>query len=496
MAKAPDERKLISVYNLPLPQLEYVDRTGNRDLDKFRGHPLLVNLWASWCLPCAKELKEMGMRADALRDAGVQVLALSVDDLAPDASSSENDPGELLKRLRFPFDSGRATNQLVSKLQLVNDTLFDSHRPLPVPTSLLIDDRGWLVAIAKGPIGVEEILTAVRRLPGPGQESPLAASVLPFDGRWAAELNSGGLDRVLVNRLVEQNLLNDAALYVEQASDRLEKEPGYIPLLNQLASIFGQREDYEHALEMLQRAVRAQPEDATLHSNLGWALLTRGLANEAEGEFQRALEIDAGLAMAHAGTAEIFSSRGETAAAERGYLEALRFDPQLVNAYGRLLALYEKQNRMDDAITIFEQAFARGVEADGMHYRMSQCLLRVGREAEAIEHLDDELVRNPDHVQALNNLARILATHPDSALRDGKRAVELAQRAVTGRGEKNPYSHGALATALAETGQFDEALNVVKQALTLARAAQRDALVKQLESEQQFYQSSTPARMR
>ena len=87
-AQVPVERKLVSVYNLPLPQLDYLDQAGaTRDLGKFRGRPLLVNLWASWCAPCAKELAEITTHADALRDAGVQVLALAVDGLDPEASS-------------------------------------------------------------------------------------------------------------------------------------------------------------------------------------------------------------------------------------------------------------------------------------------------------------------------------------------------------------------------------------------------------------------------
>ena len=247
---------------------------------------------------------------------------------------------------------------------------------------------------------------------------------------------------------------------------------------------------------MLRRAAQAQPDDALVHSNLGWALLSHGLSQDAEASFQRALELDAGLAMAHAGQAELLRARGETSAAERKYLEALEHDPQLADAYGRLLVLYEKQSRLDDAVAILERAFAQGVEADRLHYRMSQCLLRLGRAAEAIEHLGTELQRDPDHVQSLNNLARILATHPDPALRDGERAVELARRAVAGRGAQNPYSHGALAAALAETGRFEDALIAVEQALALARAAQREALVGQLESERQSYQTGSPARMR
>ena len=129
---------------------------------------------------------------------------------------------------------------------------------------------------------------------------------------------------------------------------------------------------------------------------------------------------------------------------------------------------------MDDAIATLEAAFQHGVEADGMHYKMGQCLRRVGRFQEAAVQFDAELTRNPDHVLSINDLSRILATHPNADVRDGDRAVKLARRAVAGRGAKNPYSHGALAAALAEIGRYDDALEAVEEAIKISRSKRRD----------------------
>lgn len=46
----------------------------------FAGRPLLVNVWASWCGPCIKEMPELDRYARAQGDAGVQVLGLALDD--------------------------------------------------------------------------------------------------------------------------------------------------------------------------------------------------------------------------------------------------------------------------------------------------------------------------------------------------------------------------------------------------------------------------------
>ena len=47
---------------------------------EFAGRPLLVNVWASWCGPCIKEMPELDRFAHAQGDDGVQVLGLALDD--------------------------------------------------------------------------------------------------------------------------------------------------------------------------------------------------------------------------------------------------------------------------------------------------------------------------------------------------------------------------------------------------------------------------------
>jgi thiol-disulfide isomerase/thioredoxin len=50
-----------------------------------RGRVLLVNFWATWCAPCRAEMPEIESYYQARRQAGLEVLALSVDDLADEA---------------------------------------------------------------------------------------------------------------------------------------------------------------------------------------------------------------------------------------------------------------------------------------------------------------------------------------------------------------------------------------------------------------------------
>jgi thiol-disulfide isomerase/thioredoxin len=53
------------------------------DVARWRGKPLLVNFWATWCPPCVKELPEINQFYGEARSKGWQVLGLAVDQAGP-----------------------------------------------------------------------------------------------------------------------------------------------------------------------------------------------------------------------------------------------------------------------------------------------------------------------------------------------------------------------------------------------------------------------------
>jgi tetratricopeptide (TPR) repeat protein len=76
----------------------------------------------------------------------------------------------------------------------------------------------------------------------------------------------------------------------------------------------------------------------------------------------------------------------------------------------------------------------------------------------------------PDSAPLLNELAWLFATHPDAALRDGRRAVQLSERACALTERKQPVLLATAAAAYAEIGKFPEAIATAKDALSLARS--------------------------
>jgi tetratricopeptide (TPR) repeat protein len=86
----------------------------------------------------------------------------------------------------------------------------------------------------------------------------------------------------------------------------------------------------------------------------------------------------------------------------------------------------------------------------------------------AVMQWESALGLNPNDGNAQSNLAWIFATAPDASLRNGTRAVELAERALKLAGGINPILHRTLAAAYAEAGRFDAAIATAKRGQALA----------------------------
>jgi len=64
----------------PLPDLRFGDGAGKpRSLADFRGRVILLNLWATWCVPCRKEMPALDRLQQKLGGPGFEVAALSID---------------------------------------------------------------------------------------------------------------------------------------------------------------------------------------------------------------------------------------------------------------------------------------------------------------------------------------------------------------------------------------------------------------------------------
>ena len=121
-------------------------------------------------------------------------------------------------------------------------------------------------------------------------------------------------------------------------------------------------------------------------------------------------------------------------------------------------------------------------------------LVQNGNVQEAIAQWETSLQINPNDGNAQNNLAWVLSTYPDGLIRNGKRAVELAQSATMLPGGDSPMVLRTLAAAYAEAGEFSNAITTTERAIDLAAGQGSRSLVETLRHELEMYQQNKPYR--
>ena len=88
-AKGPLAAFLVKADRPTVPNLSFKDASGNAlTLNKWKGRVVLVNLWATWCAPCRKEMPTLADLQKQLGSKDFEVVAVSVDRKGIEASSA------------------------------------------------------------------------------------------------------------------------------------------------------------------------------------------------------------------------------------------------------------------------------------------------------------------------------------------------------------------------------------------------------------------------
>jgi tetratricopeptide (TPR) repeat protein len=267
---------------------------------------------------------------------------------------------------------------------------------------------------------------------------------------WMAHNNLG-------NVLLKSGAIDQATAHYRKV---LQLLPDDADAHNNLGNALVQQGAPAEAITHYRRALDLRPYDADAENNLGSALVSEGLLDAAIPHFQKALELRSDRADRH--TAEIHYNLGNALLHSRAidlgvmhYKKAIELSPDYAEAHANLGIAYQLQERFADAISEYEKT----------------------------------LVIAPNSVTPRNNLAALLATCPDLSLRNGPRAIQVAQQAVRLSGGNDPMALRTLAAAFAETGQFAEAVGAAEKALQLAAEQSNDSLSNALQRELEIYRT-------
>lgn len=112
---------------LPEAQLNALVGSSGK-LSSFRGKPLLINVWASWCGPCRAEMGSIERLSQRYRGKGFNVVGISTDD-------------DIAAAARFVKVSGVSFPNYIDR-DLILENMLGADR---LPLTVLVDDKGRVI---------------------------------------------------------------------------------------------------------------------------------------------------------------------------------------------------------------------------------------------------------------------------------------------------------------------------------------------------------------
>jgi peroxiredoxin len=181
-----DKARIVIVERKNIPPMQYESFDGWAiDFDRYRGGPLLINVWATWCAPCITELSDFRDHAESLKAAGLNIVAISVDGIRDGEKRNPAAVRSSYDKQKFPFEAGMAPEATVRLLERGPGLFLNRNAPLPIPSSFLFDKDGKIAVIYTGPVTAKQLLNDLKLLNAtPGD---LLQATVPFPGRWLDE---------------------------------------------------------------------------------------------------------------------------------------------------------------------------------------------------------------------------------------------------------------------------------------------------------------------
>ncbi len=419
-------------------------------LENYRGHPLILNFWATWCAPCQAELANLQKHRNEIAARGLIPLLISVDEPGMETKISEFAHS---KGLTFPVLL--ANEDTVRQYSVLLQHLTDQASDLVIPTTFLVSSDGEILKFYVGRTSAEQLLEDASLPSGEKNiRSDLLRLALPFRGRvYVTDFRRDWVQ--LADALALEGFSRQAIAYLHHA---IKTGPVSADIFDHLGLLYARQGQWQDALSNFQRAVEFDPSQASPHIHIATAFSQLGRLSEAESAARRALTAAPQDAEALRVWAAVKARQGTPDAALPALLQSLKLDPENADGWYNLALLYQKLGRSLDSRAAFERAIA----VNPNHAEALNTLGVLSAEGESLQQAIDFFKRalkaRPDFAEAHRNVG--LAYARQSNWKEAEDSFRVALRLQPNYAE----ALNDLGGVYLKTGKLREALALFQQA--------------------------------
>jgi tetratricopeptide (TPR) repeat protein len=227
-------------------------------------------------------------------------------------------------------------------------------------------------------------------------------------------------------------------------------------------------------------------------TNLGSELSERGDLDGAIAHLEKSLRLKFDAPEAHNSLTNALFRKGDADGAIAEAHVAMNLDPTNADTHAVLGMALMTKGQLDEAIAQLSKAIEILPDYSHAHYNLALALAERGETVDAIAHYEKAVEAQPDLIEALTNLAWIFASSSDANIRNGPKAVELAEKASRLTHDTNAVVLRTLAAAYATNNSFDKALETSRRALQSAEEHRNSELAERIRREMSLYEVGQP----
>jgi tetratricopeptide (TPR) repeat protein len=254
-----------------------------------------------------------------------------------------------------------------------------------------------------------------------------------------------------------------------------------------------EKREYKEAVEHFSRVIQL---DSRFPHIFGWrASCYRFLGEDdlAEPDMNEDIKLNPTRGISYCHRGDLYYLKANYDRAIEDYTKAIDLNYERDTSYLRRAEAYVAKKDHDHALADFDKALELNPHNAGALVDKGQMHRKKKDYEQAQATFEKAIQQFPDYPRGYNNLAWLLATCPDAKFRNGTKAVEWATKGNELTSWKEPEYLDTLAAAHAESGNFDQAVKWIKEAL----AHEKTDRPQDLETDQKalkLYESRKPYR--